>query len=482
MSSLKRPAADSQNRSRIFIGGKWVAATGGNELAVTDCGLEVVIGRVASASVADVDRAVRAAHTALPAWSATPAIERAALLRRLAEQLKARREEIASFISAEAGTAVRMSPALHVDSSIESVEIAARLLDDLAFEEKVGNSVVVSTPVGVVAAITPWNYPLFQSISKVAAALAASCTIVHKPSELAPLSAFALAEAIEAADFPPGVYNLVTGKGDPVGEALCVHPLVDKISFTGSAATGSRIYRLAADSIKRLTLELGGKSPSIILDDADLPRAVGATVNRAFLNSGQTCDAWTRLLLPRRLVAEAMPILHSSVERLKLGDQFDESTRLGPLVSAAQRDRVRAMVTAAVAEGATVEVGGVAPPAGLPRGYFFRPTVLTGVTRDMKIAREEVFGPVLVVMAYDSDDEAVEIANDTDYGLSAAVFGRDARRATAIARRVRAGQVVVNGGHYNPLAPFGGIKRSGLGRELGLAGIKGYLESVAIQG
>jgi acyl-CoA reductase-like NAD-dependent aldehyde dehydrogenase len=333
----------------------------------------------------------------------------------------------------------------------------------------------------VVAAITPWNYPLFQTMGKVAAALAAGCTVVHKPSELAPLSAFILAEAAEQAELPDGVYNLVPGRGPTVGEQLSSHPKVSMVSFTGSTAAGARVYELAARSIKRVALELGGKSPSVLLPDADVVAAVRATVNRAFLNSGQTCDAWTRMLAPKKDLDQVLDLTRAAAERLTLGDPFDETTRLGPLVSRAQVDRVRRYIDGALADGARLVIGGSATPAGLDRGYYVAPTVLADVRPSMAVAREEVFGPVLVVLGYDTPDDALAIANDTDYGLSAAVWSADVERATMFARDIRAGQVVINGGGFNPAAPFGGLKRSGIGRELGRYGIDEFLETRALQ-
>jgi aldehyde dehydrogenase (NAD+) len=304
---------------------------------------------------------------------------------------------------------------------------------------------------------------------------------VHKPSELAPLSAFILAEAVEAAGLPDGVYNLVTGDPVDLGEALVTDPRIDMVSFTGSTRTGTRVYQLAAGTIKRVTLEMGGKSASVLLDDADLTLSVKATVNRAFLNSGQTCDAWTRMLVPAARLGEVIELIGGPLRRLVVGDPFDPATRLGPLVSARQAERVRGYIAAALAAGAVAAYGGAQEPAGFTGGNYVQPTVLSGVTSDMPVAREEIFGPVLVVMTYDTEDEAAALANGTDYGLSGAVWSADTDRALAFARRMRTGQVVINGGPYNPAAPFGGVKRSGIGRELGRYGVAGYLEPVAYQ-
>jgi aldehyde dehydrogenase (NAD+) len=305
--------------------------------------------------------------------------------------------------------------------------------------------------------------------------------VVHKPRELAPLSAFIIAEAVDAAGLPAGAYNLVPGRGVPVGEALAGHPGVDKISFTGSTATGRRVYELAARSIKRIALELGGKSASVLLDDADIQTAVKATVNRAFLNSGQTCDAWTRLLVPRERVDEVVERVASAVERLPLGDPFDPDTRLGPLVSSAQVERVARYVADALAAGAKAEIGGGSAAHGFERGYYFAPTVLSNVTAEMTVAREEVFGPVLAILASETEEDALSIANGTEYGLSGAVWSSSHERAMRFAHRMCAGQVVVNGGAYNPLAPFGGVKQSGLGREFGRYGVLEFVEPKALQ-
>jgi aldehyde dehydrogenase (NAD+) len=333
----------------------------------------------------------------------------------------------------------------------------------------------------VVGAITPWNYPLHQVAAKVAPALAAGCTVVLKPSEVAPLNAFVLAEIIHDVGLPAGVFNLVTGTGDVVGEAMSAHPDIDMISFTGSTRAGKRISEVAAGTVKRVTLELGGKSPNVILDDADLEQAVTDGVGKAFLNSGQTCSALTRMLVPRSKLAEVEAIAKAAAETYTPGDPFGESTRLGPLVSEAQRERVRGFIQKGQEEGARLVTGGAEAPEGLEQGYFVRPTVFSDVTTDMTIAQEEIFGPVLSILPYDDEEEAVRIANDTIYGLAGGVWSGDAERAKAVARRIRTGQVEVNGGSFNPMAPFGGYKQSGKGRELGKFGIEEYLETKSLQ-
>jgi aldehyde dehydrogenase (NAD+) len=478
---LRRPGPDSHVRTSLFIDGAWRSRDGSGAMQVHDAATGAVLGTVPMGTVEDLDAAIAAASRAQPGWAALSARDRSDCLRMLHAELQVRRGDLASVISAEVGTAARMCIAIQVDSALATLALAADVAQQLAFSEQVGNSLVVQTPVGTVGAITPWNYPLFQTMGKIAAALAAGCTTVHKPSELAPLSAFILADAIEAARLPAGVYNLVTGNPVTLGEALVTDPRIDMVSFTGSTRTGTRVYELAARSIKRVALEMGGKSASVLLDDADLASSVKATVNRAFLNSGQTCDAWTRLIVPAAKLDEVADLIGASVRRLVVGDPFDSATRLGPLVSARQADRVRAYIARAISAGATARYGGAGRPPGLPAGNYVAPTVLTGVTPEMEVAREEIFGPVLVVLTYHSGKEALRLANATDYGLSGAVWSADQDRAMAFGRRMRAGQVVINGGSYNPLAPFGGVKRSGIGRELGRYGVEEYLEPVAYQ-
>jgi betaine-aldehyde dehydrogenase len=335
--------------------------------------------------------------------------------------------------------------------------------------------------VGVIGCITPWNYPLHQVAAKVAFALSAGCTVVLKPSEVAPLSAFVLAEIIDGARLPRGVFNMVTGDGPTVGEAIAVHPGIDMVSFTGSTRAGKRVAELASQTVKRVALELGGKSANVILDDADLPRAVKTGVQNCFLNSGQTCSAWTRMLVPRAKHDEAVRIAKEAAEGFAVGDALAKGTRLGPLVSKRQQERVRGYIRKGIEEGATLVTGGPDQPAGQPRGFFVKPTVFAGVRNDMTIAREEIFGPVLCIIPYDGEEEAVRIANDTDYGLAGAVWSADADRARRVARRMRTGQVDINGGAFNLMAPFGGFKQSGIGREYGKEGLGEFLETKSLQ-
>ncbi len=355
------------------------------------------------------------------------------------------------------------------------------VLASTSFEETVGNSLIVREPVGVVGAITPWNYPLHQIAAKVAPALAAGCTVVVKPSEVAPLNAFLLAEVIDEAGLPAGVFNLVTGYGPVVGEAIAAHRDIDMVSFTGSTRAGRRVSELAAQTVKRVALELGGKSPNIILDDADLEQAVTDGIAKCYLNSGQTCSALTRMLVPRSRLAEVEDVAVRVAEGYPVGDPFAEGTALGPLVSHAQRERVRTYINKGVEEDAKLLTGGAEPPDGPDTGYFVRPTVFSEVRPDMTIAQEEIFGPVLSIVPYEGEDEAVRLANDTIYGLAGGVWSGDPERAKRVALRIRAGQIEVNGGAFNPLAPFGGFKQSGHGRELGRFGLDEYLEEKSLQ-
>ncbi|MEH1101405.1 aldehyde dehydrogenase family protein [Micromonospora sp. CPCC 205561] len=466
-------------RTDFYLDGEWVAASG-ETLAVRNPATEEVVASVPAGTAADVDRAVAAARAAFPGWAATAPAERAARLDRLHAALTARADEIARTVATELGTPLKVAARVHAGLPLtvlgSYVELAARPPAD----ETVGNSLVVREPVGVVGAITPWNYPLHQVVAKLAPALAAGCTVVLKPSELTPLTAYLLFDAIHEAGFPPGVVNLVPGTGSVVGEAVAAHPDVDMVSFTGSTATGRRVSHLAADRIARVALELGGKSANVVLDDADLATAVKVGVGNAFLNSGQTCTAWTRLLVHRDRYDEALDLAARAAEGYRPGDPFDPATRLGPLVSAAQRERVRDHVARGLADGGRLVAGG--PDAPLPeRGFFVAPTVIADVDPDSALAQEEVFGPVLAVIGFDDEDEAVAIANNSRYGLAGAVWSADGERALRVARRMRTGAVDINGAPFNPLAPFGGYKQSGLGRELGRHGLEEFLQVKAIQ-
>ena len=468
------------DRTAFYVDGRWVPPAGTETIAVENPYTEEVIAHVPAGTTADVDRAVSAARAAFVDWSTTSPAERAACLDRLHAALAARADVIARTVALELGApmkiATRIQTGLPLTVLRSYVDLAARP----PAEERIGNSLVVREPVGVVGAITPWNYPLHQIVAKVAAALAAGCTVVVKPAELTPLVAYLLFDAIDEAGLPPGVVNLVTGTGPVVGAAIAAHPEVDMVSFTGSTATGARISHLAADRIAKVSLELGGKSANIILDDADLVRAVKVGVANAFLNSGQTCTAWTRMLVHRDRYEEALTIAAETAQGYTLGDPFDDATRLGPLVSAAQRERVRGYIERGLSEGARLITGGLDAPVP-PRGHFVAPTILADVDPDSTVAQEEIFGPVLAVIPFTDDDEAVAIANNSKYGLAGAVWSTDEDRAMSVARRLRTGAVDINGGAFNPLAPFGGYKQSGIGRELGVYGMEEFQQIKAIQ-
>jgi aldehyde dehydrogenase (NAD+) len=466
---------------KIYINGAWVRSTGRGAIDVINAATEEVMGAAPDGTVEDVDRAVAAARAAFPRWSETAPAERASYLERIAEGLNARGDEIARTITAEVGMPLKLSRAIQAALPVGTAKAFAAMVREFSFEEQIGNSLVVREPVGVAGCITPWNYPLHQVMGKVAPALAAGCTVVVKPSEVAPLTALILAEVIDGIGLPAGVFNLVSGTGPIAGEAIAAHPGVDMVSFTGSTRAGRRVSELAARTVKRVALELGGKSANLILPDADLQKAVTAGVNDCYLNSGQTCSALTRMLVPRERYDEAVALAKAAAERFTVGDPFNEATKLGPLVSAAQRERVRGYIRKGLEEGAALVTGGAEAPEGLTKGYFVRPTVFANVRNDMTIAQEEIFGPVLSIIPYENEDDAVRIANDTIYGLGGAVWSGDPERAKAVARRLRTGQVNVNGGRYNPAAPFGGYKQSGHGREFGKYGLEEFLQVKAMQ-
>lgn len=470
-----------QQREQLYIGGRWCKVDTSERIEVVNPASEALIGTVPAAGKAEVELAVAAARDALGDWgSSSPQVRRDHLLQ-LHEKLGERSGEIAELITAELGMPLKLSQRIQAGLPLAVLDSFIKLLEDYPFSEQIGNSKILKEPVGVVAAITPWNYPLHQLMIKLAAALAAGCTLVAKPSELTPLHAFLLAEIVDECGLPPGVFNLVTGYGPEAGEALAAHPDVDMISFTGSTRAGKRVSILAAETVKRVALELGGKSAAVILDDANLPLAVKATVSNCFLNSGQTCSAHTRMLVPETLYDKVSDMAVKAASSFVPGMPLDEKARLGPLVSATQRDRVLNYISKGIDEGAELLLGGLESPEGQPLGYFVQPTVFGRVTADMTIAREEIFGPVLSIMPYRDEQDAIRIANATDYGLAGGVWSADQQRAERVAGQLRTGQVDINGGRFNPLAPFGGYKQSGNGRELGRYGLEEFLEVKSLQ-
>jgi acyl-CoA reductase-like NAD-dependent aldehyde dehydrogenase len=468
-------------RTAFFIGGQWATPAGDKKIVVIDPTTEQVIGSVPEGTPDDVDTAVAAARAAFEVWSQVPVQERAEACAAIGNGLYARQEEIAALISREMGMPISQSAMIQAALPVMSFSSQPQLVDEVQWEEQIGNSLVVREPVGVVGAITPWNYPLHQICAKVAPALTAGCTVVLKPSEVTPLNAFILAEVIDELGLPGGVFNLVCGYGPVVGEAMSAHPGIDMISFTGSTRAGKQVAANAAQTIKRVALELGGKSPNVILDDADLQKAVVDGIQKCYLNSGQTCSALTRMLVPRDKLPIVEEIARQTAAAYKVGNPFEEGTILGPIVSETQRERVRSYIDKGIEEGAKLITGGAQPPEGLDKGYFVSPTVFSEVTEDMTIAQEEIFGPVLAIMPYDDEEDAVRLANATPYGLAGGVWSGDEERAKRVARRLRTGQVEINGGVFNPLAPFGGYKQSGHGRELGRLGLEEFLTVKAMQ-
>jgi acyl-CoA reductase-like NAD-dependent aldehyde dehydrogenase len=468
-------------RDKVFIGGEWVVPAGADPLPVINSATEETIATIPGCTPVEVDHAVEAARGAFDGWSTTPRAERAEALAAIAAGLGDRAEELTDTITAELGMPRKLTQMIQVGLGINHFAAMPAALEEVRWEEEVGNSRVLREAAGVVGAITPWNYPLNQIGAKVAPALAAGCTVVLKPSEIVPLNAFILAEVIESVGLPPGVFNLVTGIGPVVGEAIAGHPGVDLVSFTGSTRAGRRVSELAAATVKPVAMELGGKSPNVLLEDADFARAVPDGVGKCFLNSGQTCSALTRMLVPRERLAEVEELASAAAAGFTPGDPLDPGTRLGPLVSANQRERVRGFIAKGEAEGAKLLTGGAEPPEGLDRGYFVRPTVFSEVTPEMTIAREEIFGPVLVIMPFDDEDDAVRIANATEYGLAGGVWAGDEERAIAVAKRLRTGQIEINGGAFNPAAPFGGYGQSGHGRENGRFGLEEMLQIKSLQ-
>ena len=470
---------------KIYIDGAWVPSSGSGTIDVFDSSNGEVIAQIPAGTADDVDKAAKAARAAFASWSQTTSEERAKFCSRVGEGLAGRMDDIATVVTREAGMPKWLSLIIQAGLPINSFNTAAQLAESYEYESTNGNSLIVREPVGVVGAITPWNYPLHQIAAKVAYAIAAGCTVVLKPSEVAPLDAFILAEVIDDAGLPAGVFNMVTGTGPDVGEAIAGHPEIDMVSFTGSTRAGKRVAEVASKTLKRVALELGGKSANVLLDDLDdegFEKAVRDGVGKCYLNSGQTCTALTRMLVPADRMADAERIAADEVEgKFQPNDPFADGTMLGPLSSRAQVERVTGYIQKGIDEGAKLVTGGPERPEGLGDGYFVKPTVFSEVRNDMTIAQEEIFGPVLSIIGYRDEDDAAAIANDSAYGLAGGVWSADGERAKAFARRIRTGQIEVNGGAFNPNAPFGGFKNSGYGREYGSYGFEEFLEVKSMQ-
>lgn len=468
-------------RSSLYIGGQWVEADGDGVIEVINPTTEEVIGSVPAGSTNDVNAAIAAAKAAFPTWSKSSIEQRIEALNALSAAFKEKTEELAQMITAEVGTPIDYSRMAMVGTPRVVSRSYAKMLENFEWEEEVRNSLLVKEPVGVCAFITPWNFPLHQIIGKVAPALAAGCTMVLKPSKEAPLNAFLLADIIDEIGLPAGVFNLVSGHGSEVGEILSAHPDVDMVSFTGSTNAGVRVSQVAAPTVKRVTLELGGKSANVALEDADPVLVAKKAIGACFQNSGQTCSALTRLIIPSSMRDEVCEIIASRVSTYATGDPLADGIRCGPMVSARQQASVSDFISKGIAEGATLIAGGEGMPDGIDTGYFVKPTAFADVTSEMTIWKEEIFGPVLVITTYENEEEALALANDSIYGLSGGVWSADENRALEFARGMRTGQVSINGGPFNISAPFGGYKMSGNGRELGIHGLEEFLEIKAIQ-
>ena len=466
--------------SKNYINGQWVDWSG-DTIEVMESGTGESFAKVPAADRATMEQAIKAADTAFAGWSQTPLEQRIRVIEQLHAGLKERSDEIAEVVSREVGMPIKLAKGIQAGLPVTITSSYLEILPDYPFTEQSGNSEVQYTPVGVVGCITPWNYPLHQVILKVVPALAAGCTVVLKPSEIAPQSAYILAEILDGTDLPAGAFNLVCGLGQEVGDTLIKHPDVRMVSFTGSTRTGHLIAHAAADDFKRYALEMGGKSASLALPDADLAAAVKGTVNNCLLNSGQTCTALTRLLVPADQHDEACELAKAAVAKMTPGQPLEEATRLGPLASAQQRDKVIDYIRLGIKEGATLVAGGPKAPEGLDQGYFVKATVFGNVKPESRLAQEEIFGPVLCIIPYTDEAEAIRIANGTAYGLSGAVFSTDQEKAKAVGGKLQTGQVFVNGGAFNPLAPFGGFGHSGVGREFGKWGLEEFLEVRALQ-
>jgi len=471
-----------RERLDFYIDGSWVKPAEPKPFDVIDPATEKPIGRISLGGKADVDRAVAAARRAFETFSQTTREERIALLEKILASYQAHLGELAETISLEMGAPMGLAKAAQAPSGMAHLMQAIEILRNYQFEEQKGTTRILKEPVGVCGFITPWNWPVNQILCKVAPALAAGCTMVLKPSEIAPLSGMVVADILHEAGVPAGVFNLVNGDGPGVGAAISSHPGIDMVSFTGSTRAGIEVARNAAPTVKRVTQELGGKSANIILEDADLEKMVKGGVRACFTNSGQSCNAGSRMLVPRAKMAEAIAAAKAAAESIRVGDPRAEGTALGPVVSKAQFDKIQGLIESGIAEGAELVTGGPGRPEGINAGYFVRPTVFANVKNDMKIAREEIFGPVISILPYENEEEAIKIANDTDYGLSGYVASKDPQHALRVAARLRTGNVHVNGAGPDFGAPFGGYKQSGNGREWGVFGFEEFLEVKAVLG
>ncbi|WP_454744442.1 aldehyde dehydrogenase family protein [Ciceribacter selenitireducens] len=469
-------------KRKFYIDGCWVEPAAPAPFGVVNPATEETFASISLGSREDVDRAVQAARRAFAVYGEASVEQRLDYLDRIIRGFRANLQELARLMTLEMGSPITFSTERQATVALFHFEEAARVLASYAFEQRMGSGIIRREPIGVCGLITPWNWPLNQVASKVAPALAAGCTVVLKPSELAPLSSIMLAEIIDEAGLPPGVFNLVNGDGPTVGEAIASHPDIDMVSFTGSTAAGIRVAKLAADGVKRVAQELGGKSANLILDDADIAASVQAGVHACYTNAGQNCQSPTRMLIPRSRRDLAFEAAKKAVAQIRLGDPLDPQTTMGPLVSRAQFDKVQDLIQSGIDEDAVLVAGGPGRPAEINRGYYVRPTVFGDVTEDMRIAREEIFGPVLSIMNYETEEEAIAIANNTPFGLAGFVQSSDPERARRIANRIRAGRVYLNGAPFDRSLPFGGYKQSGNGREFGLFGFEEYLEVKAILG
>ena len=464
--------------TRFYINGEWVEPAAPKTLDVINPANEDVCGKISLGGAADVDRAVAAAHTAFASFSRTSREERLALLERIVAEYKKRYDDMAAAITEEMGAPASLAQQAQAAIGVMHFQTAAAILKDYEFQSLRGSTLIAREPIGVCGFITPWNWPVNQMACKIAPALAVGCTMVLKPSEVAPFSGIVLAEILHAAGVPPGVFNLVNGDGPGVGAAISAHPDIDLVSFTGSTRAGIEVARAAAPTVKRVHQELGGKSPNILLEDADMQRAVTRGVKHVMQNSGQSCNAPTRMLAPNSRMEEVVALARAAAESTTVGDPKGNS-EIGPVVSEVQWNKIQGLIKKGIEEGATLVAGGPGRPEGLDRGFYVKPTVFAGVTNDMTIAREEIFGPVVAILGYDTVEEAIAIGNDTPYGLAAYVQGTDPAALRHVASRLRAGQVTINGAGMDPMAPFGGYKQSGNGREWGDAAFGEFLETKA---